>query len=149
MAIGADGQNPPLLNMSAEDEMAKDLTLQQLQGIQAGNRDRFERLNWSGVEEKTLVVLFPYDSKYGKLHPPATYLSSATRVRQWRKIGKGDQQHEIRRAEELQKAAVKKRSSRRSRSRSRGEVKNDDDARNRLKLLQPKRGEQIIVGKKE
>ena len=114
--------------MSAEDDMAKDLTLQQLQGIQAGNRDRFERLNWSGVGAEILVKLFPYNDRFGKLHPPATYLSSAERVRQWRKIGKGDQLHEIRRAEEEQEAAAKKRSSRRSRSRRRGEV-NDDDAR--------------------
>lgn len=125
----ADGQNPPLLNMLAEDEMAKDLTLQQLKGIQAGNRDRFERLNWSGVGAEILVKFFPYNDRFGKLHPPATYLSSAEKVRQWRKIGKGNQQHEIERAEEEQEAAAKKRSSRRSRSRRRRGEENDDDAR--------------------
>eukprot|EP00986_Skeletonema_menzelii_P001083 scaffold290_cov138-Skeletonema_menzelii.AAC.6 len=112
--------------MSAEDDMAKDLTLKQLQGIQAGNKDRFESLDWRGVEEDTLVKLFPYNDRYGKLHPPITYLSSAEGVRTWRKIGKSDQQHEIQRAEQQQEAEAKSRSRRLRRSR---EAVSDDAGR--------------------
>ena len=62
--------------MSADDEFAKDLSIQQLHGIQrTGNKPRFEALNWTGTSEDILVEFFPLLDKYGKLHPPATYLT--------------------------------------------------------------------------
>ncbi len=120
--------------MSAVDDLAKDLSLKQLQGIKKGNIDRFESLSWVGVEEHILVKLFPHDKKYGKLHPPRTYLTSAERVREWRKIGKGDQQYKIEQAEEQQGRGAKN-SSRRRRARghsrteeeNRGDVPVDDE----------------------
>lgn len=77
-----------------------------------------------GVEENILVNLFPYNSRFGKLHSPITYLTSAERVREWRKIGKGDQQYKIDQAEEQQRKEAK-RTSRRRRASGRASVEEE------------------------
>ena len=104
--------------MSADDDLAKDLSIQRLHGIRTGNKPRFEALNWTGTSEDVLVEFFPFNNKYGKLHPPATYLTCADDVRTWRKLGKGDQQHAIEVAEEARQKE-EKRSARRGSSRRR------------------------------
>ena len=109
--------------MSADDDLAKDLSIQRLHGIRTGNKPRFEALNWTGTSEETLVEFFPFNDKYGKLHPPATYLKCADDVRTWRKLGKGDQQHAIEVAEEARQKE-EKRSARRGSSRRRSREDN-------------------------
>jgi len=109
--------------MSADDDLAKDLSIQRLHGIRTGNKPRFEALNWTGTSEDVLVEFFPFNNKYGKLHPPATYLTCADDVRTWRKLGKGDQQHAIEVAEE-ERQKEEKRSARRGSSRRRSREDN-------------------------
>ena len=45
--------------MSAIDDLAKALTLKELQAMLTGNINRFVSLNWVGVEENILIELFP------------------------------------------------------------------------------------------
>ena len=84
-------------------EMAKDLSTRQLHGIQSSNASRFESLDWTGVEEEVLVIFFPINErKYGRLHPPPSYLYCAQEVRKWRRFGNKDQQHKIQQCKEQQ-----------------------------------------------
>ena len=86
--------------------------------------DQLDRLSFLGFPERhgynNLNLLFPQNARFGKLDPPASYLSSGARVREWRKISRGNQLHIIDQAENPPAPVSRGSSRRRSRGGRRG-----------------------------
>ena len=63
-----------------------------IQSVQKSNPDRFERLDFTNVDIEIIDKIFPInEGRYGRLPPPPSYRSSASRLQNWRKLGKNDQ----------------------------------------------------------
>ena len=79
-----------------------------------------DALDFTGFPEKygfkKLDGIFPKDPKYGKEDPPPHYLTAGRKIREWRKISRGNQRHAI---ENPPRPVVSRGSSRRADRRNR------------------------------
>jgi len=103
--------------MASKAEQADGMSVRQLKRMKTEKRERFDALDWTGVEEKILVEFFPIqERRYGRLHPPPSFMTTATLLNDWRKKGKHDQQYLIDTYKEEQEKQARKAQSRSRRS---------------------------------
>ena len=78
---------------SDDEDLAIDYSnsLMAFRRLYTTNKERFEKLNWIGVDRKIIDKLFPVDVKYGKNPHPSAYLVSAAKAREWRRLSNIDQ----------------------------------------------------------
>ena len=72
--------------------------------------------------------IYPKNVRFGKLNPTDEYLASGARIKEWRKIGKSDQQYKIDTAAEAAVVTVGQSSKRRRRGSRRGAAVYDESA---------------------
>lgn len=109
--------------MSGEGKrpLVKATTYKQKRGLVALRPEQLDLLDFTGFIEvhgiEVLDELFPKVNKKGNIDPPPYYLTSGAKVREWRRLSKGEQRREI----ENHVEGPKKIAARESRSRSRSE----------------------------
>lgn len=64
--------------------------------MQRNDKQTFSRLLFTGVDNETIGVLFPVNpNKFGTLDPPEERECTAKDIREWRRLGKTQQQEEV------------------------------------------------------
>ena len=59
---------------------------------------KFEELDFTNAQIEVINELFPTENGRGTLDPPVSYLTSASRIRVWRRLGQKARESELARA---------------------------------------------------
>jgi hypothetical protein len=113
------------------------------------NKERFEKLNWIGVDRKIIDKLFPVDVKYGKNPHPSAYLVSAAKAREWRRLSNIDQVNKNKELKEQEEKKEREQQRAANRERRASRRRGDDLLRTPPKQVttkkKPRRGQNTPV----
>ena len=138
-------------DVSDDEDLAIDYSnsLMAFRRLYTTNKERFEKLNWIGVDRKIIDKLFPVDVKYGKNPHPSAYLVSAAKAREWRRLSNIDQVNKNKELKEQEEKKEREQQRAANRERRASRRRGDDLLRTPPKQVttkkKPRRGQNTPV----